>query len=99
MKQTIIKTGQVALIVFGVLLIQGALGSSDNLAISFSECLIRCLIGMAMIAGAIWLPRIAQAIRLHKQKKRQTTMQHNKKAPATAISVCESNQQNTTLSL
>ncbi|PWM98929.1 MAG: hypothetical protein DBX37_05835 [Massilioclostridium sp.] len=69
MKQIIIKTGQVTLIVFGVLLVQGALGSSDNLAISFSECLIRCLIGMAMIAGAIWLPRITQALRLHKQSR------------------------------
>ena len=71
MKQTMIKTGQVALIVFGVLLIQGALGASDNLAISFGECLIRCSIGMAMIAGAIWIPRIAQAIRLHKQTKEE----------------------------
>lgn len=71
MKQIIIKTGQVALIVFGVLLIQGALGASDNFTISFSECLIRCLIGMAMIAGAIWIPRIAQAIRLHKQTKEE----------------------------
>lgn len=65
MKQIIIKTGQVTLIVFGVLLIQGALGSSDNLAISFNECLIRCLIGMAMIAGAIWIPRI-----IHNRKKK-----------------------------
>ena len=71
MKQIIIKTGQVALIVFGVLLVQGALGASDNIAISFSECLIRCGIGMAMIAGAIWIPRIAQAIRLHKQTKEE----------------------------
>ena len=71
MKQTIIKTGQVALIVFGVLLIQGTLGASDNFTISFSKCLIRCLIGMAMIAGAIWIPRIAQAIRLHKQTKEE----------------------------
>lgn len=69
MKQTIIKAGQVALIVFGVLLTQGALGSSDNLAISFSECLIRCLIGMAMITGAIWIPRVAQALHLHKQSR------------------------------
>lgn len=71
MKQIIIKTGQVALIVFGVLLVQGALGASDNIAISFGECLIRCGIGMAMIAGAIWIPRIAQAIRLHKQTKEE----------------------------
>lgn len=71
MKQIIIKTGQVTLIVFGVLLVQGALGASDNIAISFGECLIRCGIGMAMIAGAIWIPRIAQAIRLHKQTKEE----------------------------
>ena len=71
MKQTIIKTGQVALIVFGVLLIQGALGASDNLAISFDECLIRCGIGMAMIVAVIWIPRIAQAIRLHKKSKEE----------------------------
>ena len=71
MKQIIIKTGQVALIVLGVLLIQGALGSSDNNAISFGECLIRCLIGMTMIAGAIWIPRITQAIRLHKKSKEE----------------------------
>lgn len=69
MKQTIIKTGQVALIVFGVLLIQGTLGASDNFTISFSKCLIRCLIGMAMIAGAIWIPRITQVLRLHKQSR------------------------------
>ena len=69
MKQIIINTGQVALIVFGVLLIQGALGSSDNLAISFGECLIRCGIGMAMIVAVIWIPRITQALRLHKQSK------------------------------
>ena len=71
MKQIIIKTGQVALIVFGVLLIQGALGASDNLAISFGECLIRCSIGMAMIVAVIWIPRIAQAIRLHKKSKEE----------------------------
>lgn len=71
MKQIIIKTGQVALIVFGVLLIQGALGASDNLAISFGECLIRCSIGVAMIAAVIWIPRIAQAIRLHKKSKEE----------------------------
>lgn len=71
MKQTVIKTGQVALIVFGVLLIQGALGASDNLAISFGECLIRCGIGMAMIIAVIWIPRISQEIHLHKQSKRK----------------------------
>lgn len=52
------KVVQVALIVFGVLLVQGALGASDNFSISFSECLFRSLLGMAMIAGAIWIPRI-----------------------------------------
>lgn len=67
MKQIIIKTGQVALIVFGVLLVQGALGASDNIAISFGECLIRCGIGMAMIAGAIWIPRITH---VHNRKKK-----------------------------
>lgn len=67
MKQTIIKTGQVALIVFGVLLIQGALGASDNLAISFGECLIRCGIGMAMIVAVIWIPRITH---VHNRKKK-----------------------------
>ena len=73
MKQIIIKTGQVALIVFGVLLVQGALGASDNIAISFSECLTRCGIGMAMIAAVIWIPRIAQALRLHKHSKEHDT--------------------------
>lgn len=67
MKQTIIKAGQVALIVFGVLLVQGALGASDNLTISFGECLIRCTIGMAMIAGAVWIPRITH---VHNSKKK-----------------------------
>ena len=67
MKQVVIKTGQVVLIVLGVLLIQGALGSSDNLTISFSECLIRCLIGMAMIAGAIWIPRTV--VHIHRREK------------------------------
>ena len=99
MKQSIKDFFRWVIIDTGMLIILGALGSSDNFSISFVECLMRCLVGMTMIAGAIWLPRITQAIRLHKQKKRQTTMQHNKKAPATAISVCESNQQNTTLSL
>lgn len=73
MKQTIIKTGQVALIVFGVLLIQGALGASDNDTISFLECLIRCGIGMAMIVAVIWIPRITQTLRLHKQSKEHDT--------------------------
>ena len=70
------KAGQVALIVFGVLLIQGALGASDNLAISFGECLIRCGIGMAMIAGAIWLPQIVQALHLHKQPSKDEERNH-----------------------
>lgn len=65
------KVVQVALIVFGVLLVQGALGASDNFSISFAECLIRCGIGMAMIVAVIWIPRIAQAIRLHKKSKEE----------------------------
>ena len=55
----------------GMLIILGALGASDNLTISFGECLIRCLIGMIMIASAIWIPRITQAVRLHKQTKEE----------------------------
>lgn len=74
MKQIIIKTGQVALIVFGVLLVQGALGASDNIAISFGECLIRCGIGMTMIVGAIWLPRCIRY--LHRKTKNPDATAH-----------------------
>lgn len=55
----------------GMLIALGSLGLSDSNAISLTECLIRCLVGMAMIAGAIWIPRIAQAIRLHKKSKEE----------------------------
>lgn len=61
------KAVQVALIVFGVLLVQGALGASDNFNISFAECLIRCGIGMAMIVAVIWIPRITH---VHNRKKK-----------------------------
>ena len=53
----------------GMLIVLGTLGSSDNNAISFDECLIRCGIGMAMIAGAIWIPRITQSLHIYKQPK------------------------------
>lgn len=51
----------------GIIVIQGALGASDNFNISFTECLIHCGIGMAMIAGAIWIPRITH---VHNRKKK-----------------------------
>lgn len=57
----------------GMLIVLGTLGSSDNNAISFGECLIRCGIGMAMIVAVIWIPRITQALRLHKQSKGHDT--------------------------
>lgn len=71
MKQAIKDFFRGVVIGTGMLIILGALGSSDNFSISFVECLIRCLIGMALITGAIWLPRIAQAIRLYKQTKEE----------------------------
>ena len=60
----------------GILIILGALGSSDNFSISFVECLIRCLIGMTMIAGAVWIPRITQALRLHKRPQKSEENNH-----------------------
>lgn len=71
MKQAIKDFLRSVAIGIGMLIILGALGSSDNFSISFVECLMRCLVGMTMIAGAIWLPRIAQAIRLHKKSKEE----------------------------
>lgn len=55
-------------IVCGIIIIQGALGASDNFSISFAECLIRCAIGMVMIAGAIWIPKIKN---LHKAQTKE----------------------------
>ena len=51
----------------GVLIALGSLGLSDSNAISLTECLIRCGIGMAMIAGAIWISRITH---VHNRKKK-----------------------------
>ena len=51
----------------GMLIALGALGSLDTDAISFAECLIRCSIGMTMIVGAIWIPRITH---VHNRKKK-----------------------------
>lgn len=51
----------------GIIVIQGALGASDNFSISFAECLIRCGIGMAMIVAVIWIPRITH---VHNRKKK-----------------------------
>lgn len=53
----------------GIIVIQGALGASDNFNISFTECLIHCGIGMGMIVGAIWLPKIIQEVNIHKPQK------------------------------
>ena len=60
----------------GMLIVLGALGSSDNFSISFSECLFRSLLGMAMIAGAVWIPRITQALRLHKCPQKSEENNH-----------------------
>lgn len=71
MKQSIKDFFRGVVIGTGMLIILGALGSSDNFSISFVECLMRCLVGMTMIAAVIWIPRIAQAIRLHKKSKEE----------------------------
>lgn len=60
----------------GMLIVLGALGASDNFSISFVEGIIRCGIGMAIIAGAIWLPQIVQALHLHKQPSKDEERNH-----------------------
>ena len=69
MKQAIKDFIRGVVIGIGMLIALGALGLSDNSTISLTECLIRCLVGMVMIAGAIWLPQIVQALRLHKRSR------------------------------
>lgn len=76
MKQSIKDFFRGVVIGTGMLIILGALGSSDNFSISFVECLIRCLIGMTMMAGAIWLPQIVQALHLHKQPSKDEERNH-----------------------
>lgn len=76
MKQAIKDFLRSVAIGIGMLIILGALGSSDNFSISFVECLIRCLIGMTMMAGAIWLPQIVQALHLHKQPSKDEERNH-----------------------
>ena len=76
MKQAIKDFLRSVAIGIGMLIILGALGSSDNVSISFVECLIRCLIGMTMMAGAIWLPQIVQALHLHKQPSKDEERNH-----------------------
>lgn len=76
MKQAIKDFFRGVVIGAGMLIILGALGSSDNFSISFVECLIRCLIGMALITGAIWLPQIVQALHLHKQPSKDEERNH-----------------------
>lgn len=76
MKQSIKDFFRGVVIGTGMLIILGALGSSDNFSISFVECLMRCLVGMTMIAGAIWLPQIVQALHLHKQPPKDEERNH-----------------------
>lgn len=68
----------VALIIFGVLLVLGAAGSSDAGLIPFDQTIIQVLIGLTMIGAGVLIVRIiAEIERTHKRKEIKKHERHH----------------------
>lgn len=61
-----------SLIVFGILLVLGAAGSSDRGLASFDQVILQVMIGLVIIGGGVLLARITQEIEnINKRKERR----------------------------
>ena len=42
----------------GLLIVHGSLGLSDQEELSLAECLMRCGVGLSLMVGGVWLPKL-----------------------------------------
>ncbi|MBC5786940.1 MULTISPECIES: hypothetical protein [Clostridiaceae] len=52
------KFAQCFCVLAGLLIVHGSLGLSDQGQVSLAGCLLRCGVGLSLMVGGIWLPKL-----------------------------------------
>ena len=52
------KFAQCFCVLTGLLIVHGSLGLSDQEQVSLAGCLLRCGVGLSLMVGGIWLPKL-----------------------------------------